>query len=800
MALNGSFSKSFNNSHYRIYVTWSATQDVTNNTSKITLKTYFESDSTWSVYASNLPLKTWIDGSEGKATKSVSTGGGKRILLDTRTKTITHNSDGKKTTTLRVSFDMSGVRVSGGSLGVADTGSKSITLNTIPRKSTLASAKSFTVTNPYSLSINRASSSFVHRLFIKNGSDTIKRLDFSGASTTINFSVAENQKMLGILGSASEKTIQFQLETWTSGYGSMIGMNAYDIRIFMPTKPSLSNNGASFNIGTNITFDLDTYRAEYTTNVTYSFAGVSGTIASGIKEGSFSWNTDAIKGQLLGAIPSNSSATCTVTATSYYNGTKVGQSTTINITLRASGVAPTFNLNSITGYDTNQTTINITGNRNYIIQGKSIVELNMPSNSLATPQGGASIVKYIAEYGSMSKESTNLSAQTFRFSGANSEADGYAYITAVDSRGLSATVAVPLSVIPYALPTLTVKGQRDNGFDNPSTVKSTINFSPITVSGANKNGISFFRYRAIDLTTTSVPDWTQGSVTLTTTGRAENTTKFNLDNSKPWKIEVEVADKINGTVKSTIIIDKGVPIFAMDLDRSSVGIGKLPEGTKTLESAYPILAPGVNVECKKGRSGEVTIDYDSALNIMNFFPSKGVPTKYQFNWGNLIADMFTVKGLDAMQVEEYAGRKLLRMGTEILGIWGDKLLWSGAEYPSDVATITPALPIDKCPTGWLLIWSDGNGDNTNTQHPNPSDTNNWNCVVTPIPKEAIMSSGLAQGTGWLIGVGNDMNTANEQTRSVQKYLYIGRDKITGHKNNGSHSQTRDVVLRAVVAY
>jgi hypothetical protein len=166
MALSGSFSGSIVNGNYKLRVDWSATQNVSNNTSKITAVMYLVQASSWSLsISSRADNETTINGTEYTwSSPAISNGGGKTTKLATVTSgNITHNADGTKSVTISATFNIRAT-LSGTYRGTI-TASQTITLNTIPRATqpTLSST-SVNMGSAVTISMPRASSAFTHDL------------------------------------------------------------------------------------------------------------------------------------------------------------------------------------------------------------------------------------------------------------------------------------------------------------------------------------------------------------------------------------------------------------------------------------------------------------------------------------------------------------------------------------------------------------------------------------------------------------------------------------------------------------
>ena len=169
MALSGSFSGSILSGNYKLRVDWSATQNISANTSKITATMYLIQGSSWGLgISSRDDNKTTINGTAYTWTSpAISNGGGKTTKLATVTSgNIAHNADGTKTVTISATFELNAT-ISGTYRDVI-TASATVTLNTIPRATQpTLSASSANMGAAVTVTMDRASSSFTHDLSYK---------------------------------------------------------------------------------------------------------------------------------------------------------------------------------------------------------------------------------------------------------------------------------------------------------------------------------------------------------------------------------------------------------------------------------------------------------------------------------------------------------------------------------------------------------------------------------------------------------------------------------------------------------
>lgn len=166
MALSGSFSGSILSGNYKLRVDWSATQNVSKNTSKITCTMYLIQGSSWGLgISSRSDNKTVINGTTYTwSSPAISNGGGATTKLATVTSgNISHNADGTKSVTITATFEINAT-ISGTYRDVI-TASATVTLNTIPRSTQpTLSASSVNMGSAVTINLPRASSAFTHNL------------------------------------------------------------------------------------------------------------------------------------------------------------------------------------------------------------------------------------------------------------------------------------------------------------------------------------------------------------------------------------------------------------------------------------------------------------------------------------------------------------------------------------------------------------------------------------------------------------------------------------------------------------
>lgn len=171
MALSGTISKSITGRQYLIE--WSATQSIPNNTSTITCVHKLVNNPTYSLYLSSGNVSYCnVGGVEKSYTNpAISTGGGTTHHLGTTVHTVTHNSDGTKSVTIKGTYNISATLSGTWTPSIVAEGT--ITLDTIPRNSSFKVSKtSADMGTSVTFTINRSSTSFTHTLLLTWGGKT----------------------------------------------------------------------------------------------------------------------------------------------------------------------------------------------------------------------------------------------------------------------------------------------------------------------------------------------------------------------------------------------------------------------------------------------------------------------------------------------------------------------------------------------------------------------------------------------------------------------------------------------------
>lgn len=219
--------------------------------------------------------------------------------------------------------------------------------------------------------------------------------------------------------------------------------------------------------------------------------------------------------------------------------------------------------------DKNPTTVAVTGNDQYFIQGQSELELTIDDADQAVPLKLADMVKYNASISSISQDipfSTSDIVQSLGVLGVNS--DTPLIVKAIDTRGYETAVSKTLKVLPYVVPQVTATARRVNNFETSTNIHIEGVVSRLTVDGVDKNAVNAtngVQYRYKKTTDTTWSAWTNRSSSLSSGNVSSPDFAINLDRNFAWNVEFRITDKVNSSTFATIV-SVGIPIFRIGLD------------------------------------------------------------------------------------------------------------------------------------------------------------------------------------------------------------------------------------------
>ena len=254
-------------------------------------------------------------------------------------------------------------------------------------------------------------------------------------------------------GTDGKKTVSasFSIKTGMTGTLDNGVLTASTSKTLTTIPRASSVTCADGNIGSSTTININRATSSFTHTITYSFLGLTGTIATKTSNTSIGWT---IPTSFYTKIPNATSGKGTITCQTYTGSTLIGTNTcTFNAFVINSD--PTV---SGTVQDINQTTIALTGDNNQFIKYFSNAKVDIVAN--AKNSATISSRKVVCGNKTGTAASNTL----------NGVESGDFTISCIDSRGKSASKRISKTLIPYVKLAFT-----NMVLTRPSTTSNTIN-------------------------------------------------------------------------------------------------------------------------------------------------------------------------------------------------------------------------------------------------------------------------------------------------------------------------------------
>ncbi len=340
MALSGSSSTSFHNNRFNLIVEWSATQNINNNTSTVTAKLYMQSNGSGYglVSSSNKPATIRIDGTSYNQNVNVNLSSGQKKLLMTKSKTISHLSNGNKTFSLAANINISPISIDNTSYSTISIASRNFTLDSIARAS--KPSLNFSSRNygqSVTISTNRASTSFTHTVRYNWNGRTGNIATGVGASTSWTIPTS----FMNYIPNATSATGTIYVDTFSGG--KKIGTNSVKLKTNVPTSvvPSFTTITHSENVS-KVNSTLGVY-AKSLSRLNLAITGASGANGSTIKSYRITFNGKTYNSRTATTSLITASGNLTITGrVTDSRGRTATKSVTVNIS--------NYNVPKITGF------------------------------------------------------------------------------------------------------------------------------------------------------------------------------------------------------------------------------------------------------------------------------------------------------------------------------------------------------------------------------------------------------------------------------------------------------------------
>ena len=291
---------------------------------------------------------------------------------------------------------------------------------------------------------------------------------------------------------------------------------------------------------------------------------------------------------ILNAMSTIASFTATFVLTTYDGSTQVGDysSITAKIQTTATNSAPTF-----TGFTFNDNlakTVAVTKNNQLFVKSHSQLLVNCTA---ATAKNGATIARYTATIGTISKSSSTTSIS---YGSITSSGNLTLTVTATDSRGYTASKSMIITVIDYT--DITIDSwmmRRVNEVEAQTQLTFAGKLSSVSVDGTAMNTLQSVQYRYKQTMATSWSSWyTIGDVEYTHGSFSYESASFiTLDANFSYHIQIRATDKLSYHTIG-LVLNKGTPLMAYRSQK--VGINNA-DPQSALDVTGEIMMNGFNV-------------------------------------------------------------------------------------------------------------------------------------------------------------------------------------------------------------
>lgn len=550
-----SISGNGSNGHHKFTLTVTENSTSTaNNTSTVGFSFVISPVQTtwnWELWGANITYVVTINGTQ--YTGSIANYDGySNVTIKSGSLTVGHNSDGNKS----ISFSFSVKDTSGQTYTCGNaSASGSMALSTIPRYLSITSIGIISITETSAVVSWSASDARDSTYYsFDNGATWI-------GSSTNGETLASDLKSgtFNILNLTANKTYNIKVkikrtdsQLWTES--EVKSFTTYDY-----PKPISVNN---FTIGDGASVQIynplgRTYKLEIISNNNGSVIGTyTGAYCETPINAEFK-TADAISKQYA-SIPNSASGT-------YYARVTYGSSVktlgTGTYTVRGDEV-PT--ISSLTYKDNNSTVVGITGNNQHIVQNYSSLVAQVGT---ATANKSASIAKYAVECNGKTVQGT--SSGDYSLGAVNSNRNVDLKLTVTDTRGLTASKTITVTMLAHSAPNASVTLERLNNYEDETYL--TVDSSISSVNGKNTATIKY-RYK--------VSGGSYGSYATIPDGQEY---VFELSKNNAYIFEIVVTDAFGSTFTKEYVLNKGMfPLF-IDTEKNSVGINCFPVNANSLE-------------------------------------------------------------------------------------------------------------------------------------------------------------------------------------------------------------------------
>lgn len=420
--------------------------------------------------------------------------------------------------------------------------------------------------------------------------------------------------------SAGEKSFSVQIQAGIYTYAvNCTGSGSFTL----PTinRISVINSITGANTSDELAVAYTEYVAAYTNNLIIKLGNTTLQTINNYNSGASFTLSDSALNTIYSSVTSSKTATLSFSLQTYSGSLLIGTSDAVNKTLTINDSNPS--IGSISYRDSNNNTVGITGNNQYIIRNNSTLEVTLTN---LTAQNSATLASITVAGGGVTQtrslSGSSDSSEVFTLGTVNQSSNFTITATLTDSRGFTATKTINVLVYDYNLPTATISALRVDNYYTTTNVTVNANYS--SLGGHNTLSLSA-QYK-------KTSESSYGAAVTLTNGQ---TTSLTLDNNYEWNLKILVADSLGSTTYN-LIIGRGLPIWFIDRLLSSVGINCFPLQDNSLEVNGLRLDDKIYIGSQslydyyetntQGETAVITA-YDYQL-IENLFSAIDVPSNY----------------------------------------------------------------------------------------------------------------------------------------------------------------------------
>lgn len=458
---------------------------------------------------------------------------------------IAHNTDGSKTVAISIEkngYDNPAFWASSPGLMPFTAGSQNIALTNIPRL--------------YTLSISAGTGSSI--TVARNGTTLSNGATITyGDSLVITFTASTGYAIA---------THTVNGTTFTSGGTHTVTGNVSVVATATPVKSTLSASNGTF--GTALTINVTYYSSSYRHTIAYSCAGYTGNIVTNWIGTSYNWTPP---NNIMNGVPNATSASCTLTITTYSGSTSLGSnSTTITLSVPSSvKPSPSLSVSDAMGYASTYGGY-VQGQSKAAVTVTDGNQYSATTSSRSTTANGSTYTAASFTTGALVSSGTNTISTTVR-----------------DSRGRTGTASTSITVLAYSAPSISSFGvhrtdSTGTADDNGEYFVCSYSVAITALNNYNSKTLTM-RYRPTG------GSWTSVSITLSAYSQSGTTSPIAISTDNSYEVKLSLADDFS-TITRTTTLSTTPSVISFKAGGLGAAFGKAAETDNLLDVAWDIRA------------------------------------------------------------------------------------------------------------------------------------------------------------------------------------------------------------------